>query len=65
MWQGVQGMRCSKLLAEGGIRHTIFELHKGPFDKIQIQSYGKVQKSLQKSARTRTRNTLFLFHLFV
>ena len=48
------------------------ELHKGPFDGVQIQSYGTnkknnktyFKKSVQKWARTGTRDTL-CFHLFI
>ena len=42
----LQGMGCSKLLAEGAIRHTNFELYKGFL--IGIQSYGKVQNKSTK-----------------
>ena len=38
----IHGMGCSKLLAEGGIGHTNFEL-PGFLIGVQIQSYGKVQ----------------------
>ena len=61
MRQGLQGMGCSKLLAEGGIRHTNFEFHKGLFDRIQIQSYGKVKKKVYKNRQGRGQETLYFY----
>ena len=48
MRQGAQGMGYSNLLAEGGIRHTYFELHKGLFDR---DTGTKLWKSSKKSTK--------------
>ena len=69
MRRGPQGMGFSKLLAEGGIRHTNSEFHKGLFDRIQVQSYGKVlKKKVYKNWRGQGRETLYFYsfiYLFV
>ena len=68
MWKGLQGMGCSKLLAEWGIGHTNFELHRGLFDRGTDTKLWKSSKKVSKNrlARMGTRNTLFLFvYLFV
>ena len=58
--QGLQGMGCSKLLAEGGKGHTNFELPEGLFDR----GYTKIWKSsvkVSKNRRGRGRETLYFY----
>ena len=55
--QGLQGMGCSKLYAEGGIGHTNFELLNRLFDRATDT---KLWKS-SKNRRGRGRETLYFY----
>ena len=66
MRHGLQGMGCSKLLAEGGIGHTNFKLNQGFFlIGVQMQSYGKIQKKSQKIGEDRDEKHFTFIRLFI
>ena len=69
--QGLQGMGCSKLLAEGGIGHTNFELRKGLFDGVGYRYKVVIKnrinnityfKKVSKNRRRRGRETLYFVY---
>ena len=70
MWQGLQGMGCSKLLAEGGMTGGDILILKVNFGRgllmcIQIQSNKKNNNTylekVSKNQRGREQETLYLF----